>query len=164
MDIELEDKALEDRALYFAVERGRTTLAISIGGEMRQRINGALKEGYPCFVGTASSDGKPQISMRGSVAVFDKGTLCWWERGMRSSIDNIDENPQAVIFYRNGGERIHWRFHGRVTLHESGAIRERAMGLTPQAELDRDPERVGVAALLHVESVSELSGNVLQSA
>ena len=139
-------------------------MAISINGEMRQRINGALADGYPCLVGTASPDGKPQISIRGSVAVFNEGTLCWWERSMRSSVDNLDENPQAVIFYRNGGERIHWRFHGRVTLHESGAIRERAMGLTPAAELNRDPERIGVAALLHVESVTELSGNVLQSA
>ena len=46
-------------------------MAISITGEMRQKINGALADGYPCFVGTASADGKPQISMRGSVAVYD---------------------------------------------------------------------------------------------
>ncbi len=139
-------------------------MAISITGDMRQKINGALADGYPCFVGTASSDGKPQISMRGSVAVFDDQTLCWWERGMRSSVDNIDENPQVVIFYRNNAERIHWRFHGRVTLHASGAVRERALGLTPPAELNRDPERKGVAALMSVESITELSGNVLQSA
>ena len=139
-------------------------MAISITGEMRQKINGALADGYPCFVGTASADGKPQISMRGSVAVYDERTLSWWERGMRSSVDNIDENPQVVIFYRNSGERIHWRFHGTVTLHASGAERERAMGLTPKAEMDRDPERKGVAALVRVESITELSGNVLQRA
>ncbi len=139
-------------------------MAISITGDMRQKINGALADGYPCFVGTASADGKPQISMRGSVAVYDERTLCWWERGMRSSVDNIDENPQVVIFYRNSGERIHWRFHGRVSLHASGAERERAMGLTPKAEMDRDPERKGVAALVRVESITELSGNVLQRA
>ena len=138
-------------------------MAISITGEMRQKINGALADGYPCFVGTASADGKPQISMRGSVAVYDERTLCWWERGMRSSVDNIDENPQVVIFYRNSAERIHWRFHGRVSLRASGTERERAMGLTPKPELDRDPERKGVAALVRVESITELSGNVLQS-
>ena len=139
-------------------------MAISITGDMRQKITNALADGYPCFVGTAAADGKPQISMRGSVAVYDSETLCWWERGMRSSVDNIDENPQVVIFYRNNAERIHWRFHGRVTLHDSGAERERAMGLTPKAELDRDPERTGVAALVRVESITELSGNVLQDA
>ena len=40
-------------------------MAISITGEIRQRITNALADGYPCFVGTASADGKPQISMRG---------------------------------------------------------------------------------------------------
>ena len=139
-------------------------MAISITGEMRQKINGALADGCPCFVGTASAEGRPQISMRGSVAVYDDETLCWWERGMRSSVDNIEENPQVVIFYQNSGERIRWRFHGRVTMHASGAERERAMGLTPPAEMDRDPERRGVAVLMKVETISELSGNVLQEA
>ena len=139
-------------------------MAISITGDMRQKINGALADGCPCFVGTASASGRPQISMRGSVAVYDEGTLSWWERGMRSSVDSIEENPQVVIFYRNSGERIHWRFHGRVTVHASGAERERAMGLTPKGEMDRDPERTGVAVLMKVETISELSGNVLQEA
>ena len=139
-------------------------MAISITDDMRQKINGALGDGYPCYVGTASADGRPQISMRGSVAVYNDRTLCWWERGMRSSVDNIDENPQVVIFYRNSAERIHWRFHGRVTVHASGAERERAMGLTPAPEMARDPDRKGVAVLVHLETISELSGNVLQSA
>ena len=152
------------KARCFPSDTGDTKMAISISGDIRQKITNALADGYPCFVGTAASDGKPQISMRGSVAVYDGETLCWWERGMRSSIDNIDENPQAIIFYRNSAERIHWRIHGRVTLHASGAERERALGLTPKAELDRDPERTGVAALMRVESITELSGNVLQSA
>ena len=33
-------------------------MAISITGEMRQKITDALVDGYPCFVGTASADGK----------------------------------------------------------------------------------------------------------
>lgn len=141
---------------------GECVMAISITGEMRELINSSLADGYPCVVGTASTDGKPQVSMRGSVAVYDDETLSWWERSMRSSVDNIAENPQAVIFYRNTERRIHWRFHGTVTLHESGEVRDRVMGITPQPELDRDPERTGVAALLRLDSVTELSGNVLQ--
>lgn len=138
-------------------------MAIAIVGEMRELITNALADGFPCIVGTASVDGKPQISMRGSVAVYDDETLCWWERSMRSAVENIDENPQAVIFYRNNCDRIHWRFHGTVTLHAEGEVRARVMSLTPQPELDRDPERIGVAALLRVDSVTELSGNALQT-
>ena len=138
-------------------------MAIAIVGEMRELITNALADGFPCIVGTASADGKPQISMRGSVAVYDAETLCWWERSMRSAVENIGENPQAVIFYRNNRDRIHWRFHGRVTLYGDGEVRDRVMSITPQPELDRDPERIGVAALLRVDSITELSGNALQT-
>jgi hypothetical protein len=36
------------------------------------------------------------------------------------------------------------------------------MNRTIQAELDRDPERLGVAVLVKVNSITELSGNVVQ--
>jgi predicted pyridoxine 5'-phosphate oxidase superfamily flavin-nucleotide-binding protein len=130
---------------------------------MKEKINNALADRSPCFVGTASKDGKPQISIKGSVLVYDDGTLAYWERAKRSALENVQGNPQTVIFYRNGGERINWRFHGTATIHESGDIRDDVMSRTVQAELDRDPERLGVAVLVKIDEITELSGNVLQS-
>ncbi|MDP6453825.1 MAG: pyridoxamine 5'-phosphate oxidase family protein [SAR202 cluster bacterium] len=136
---------------------------ISINGDMKEKIDSALADRAPCFVGTASKDGKPQISMKGSVLVYDDDTLAYWERAKRSALDNIQDNPQTVIFYRNGPERINWRFHGTATVHESGDIRDNVMSRTVQQELDRDPERQGVAILVKIDEITELSGNVLQS-
>lgn len=136
---------------------------ISITGDMKEKINNALADRYPCFVGTASNDGKPQISMKGSVMVYDDGTLAYWERAKRSALENVQGNPQTVIFYRNTEERLNWRFHGTATVHESGEIRDDVMSCTVQAELDRDPERQGVAVLVKIDEITELSGNVLQS-
>ena len=136
---------------------------ISITGDMKEKINSALADRYPCFVGTASKDGKPQISMKGSVMVYDDGTLAYWERTKRSALENVKSNPQTVIFYRNTDERLNWRFHGTATVHESGEIRDDVMSRTVQAELDRDPERQGVAVLVKIDEITELSGNVLQS-
>jgi predicted pyridoxine 5'-phosphate oxidase superfamily flavin-nucleotide-binding protein len=136
---------------------------ISISGDMKEKINNALADRSPCLVGTASKDGKPQISIKGSVLVYDDGTLAYWERAKRSALENVQGNPQTVIFYRNAGERINWRFHGTATIHESGDIRNDVMSRTVQAELDRDPERLGVAVLVKIDEITELSGNVLQS-
>ena len=36
------------------------------------------------------------------------------------------------------------------------------MNRTVQAELDRDPERIGVAVLIKLDRIVELNGNVLQ--
>ena len=44
---------------------------IQIDDEMRKRIDNALEDRCPMFIATVSPDGEPQISMRGSVLVFD---------------------------------------------------------------------------------------------
>lgn len=43
---------------------------------MKDLLDMALADGTPCLVGTASKDGRPQISPMGSVAVFNDDTLC----------------------------------------------------------------------------------------
>ena len=135
---------------------------IDINDEMRLLIDNALAEGVCCIVGTASKNGQPQISMKGSVLVFDRTTLAYWERARRSALDNVVDNPQVVIFYRNPGKRINWRFHGTATLYHDGAIRDNVMSRTVQAELDRDPERLGATVLISIERITELNGNVIQ--
>lgn len=135
---------------------------IYISDETRQLIDHAYTDGVPCILGTASRDGRPQISMKGSVLVFDRETLAYWERAKRSALDNVAANPHVVIFYRNPEKRINWRFHGTATVYEKGAIRDNVMHRTIPAELDRDPDRQGVAVLVRLDQVTELSGNVLQ--
>ena len=137
-------------------------MAISITGEMRDLLNNSLADGHASMVGTASKAGIPQISMKGSVTVYDDETLSYWERSKRTAMDNVSENPNVVIFYRNPSERINWRFHGTATVHESGAIRDAVMAQTVQQELDRDPDHQGVAVLVKIDLIDELSGNVLQ--
>ena len=135
---------------------------INIGDEMRELIDNAQADGVSCVLGTASRDGQPQISMKGSVLVYDHETLAYWERSKRSAMDNVGENPKVVILYRNPGKQINWRFYGTASIHEEGPIREEVMSRTVQAELDRDPERQGAKVLVRLDTIGELSGNVLQ--
>ena len=135
---------------------------IAIEGEMREMLNSALADSMVCLVGTASKDGQPQISMKGSVSVYDDETLAYWERSLRSALENVSENPKVVIFYRNPEKRINWRFQGIATAYESGEIREKVKGQTPQPELDRDPDDKGVAILVKVDRITDLGGTVLQ--
>ena len=135
---------------------------IYLNDEMRQLLDSAMDDRCTCLLGSATKDGKPQISMKGSVMVFDRETLAYWERAKRSALENVAENPQVIIFYRNSAKRITWRFHGKATVYESGAIRNNVMHRTVQAELDRDPDRLGAAVLVKVDCITDLGGNVLQ--
>ena len=143
---------------------------INLTDEMVSRLDSALADGYSCLVGTASKDGEPQISPngepqispKGSVMAFNRDTLAYWERAKRSALDNVAENPQVVVYYAHAADRVRWRFHGRATVHEDGPIRQEVMDRCVQAELDRDPERLGVAVLINIDKITELSGEVLQ--
>ena len=135
---------------------------IDLTDEMKESLHTAFSDGFTCVLGTVSKDGEPQISPKGSMMVFDKENLAYWERAKRSALENVGDNPNVVVYYYNLSNRLRWRFHGKATVYEDGAVRDEVMSKTIQAELDRDPERQGVAVLIKVEKITELSGNVLQ--
>jgi hypothetical protein len=135
---------------------------IDMNGEMKELVDRAHADRWDCVLGTVDEDGQPQLSLKGSVMVYDPETLAYWERAKRTALDNVAANPKVVILYNNMGERIRWRFYGTAVVHESGPIREDVMSRTVQEELDRDPERLGVAVLVKVDKIAEMSGSVLQ--
>jgi hypothetical protein len=137
---------------------------------MAKLLATALDDGTPCLVGTASKDGMPQISPKGSVAVFNPTTLSYWERSFRSSQAHIEENPNVVVYYRNAARtaEIPWRgaalrFHGKARIVKSGPDLERAWDLAGDLERGKDPERKGYAVLIDVEKIEELSGTVVMA-
>ena len=135
---------------------------IYINDDLRRRIDNALADRCPMYIATVSPDGEPQISMRGSVLVFDRETLAYWERGWRQSAANLESNPKIVLFYRHPTERVNLRFYGEATVYRSGAVRDNVTARTVPGELDRDPDRIGAAVLVRLYRINQLSGETLQ--
>ena len=135
---------------------------IHLTDEMVSRLDSALADGYSCLVGTASRDGEPQISPKGSVMAFSRDTLAYWERAKRSALDNVAENPQVVVYYAHAADRVRWRFHGKVTVHEDGPIRQEVMARCVQPNWTGTLNVWGVAVLIKIDKITELSGQVLQ--
>jgi predicted pyridoxine 5'-phosphate oxidase superfamily flavin-nucleotide-binding protein len=130
-------------------------------------VDAALADGVPCLVGTATKDGWPNISVKGSVLVLDEKTLAYWERSHRTAITNIGENPQVVVWYRNAAKAAELprgaavRFHGTATIHASGAVRDRVWDRTVPIERERDPEKKGVAVTIALSKAEDLNGTPL---
>ena len=135
---------------------------IEITEKMKELVDRAHADGWDCTIGSVDKDGQPQLSLKGSVMVYDSGTLAYWERAKRTALKNVSDNPKITVLYNNMADRIRWRFYGTAEVHGSGPIREDVMSRTVEAELERDPERLGVAVLVKVNKISELSGTVLQ--
>ncbi|TMA11116.1 MAG: pyridoxamine 5'-phosphate oxidase family protein [Deltaproteobacteria bacterium] len=136
---------------------------INLTDQMREMIDNAVANGSPCILATASKDGEPDIGYKGSMMVFDNESLAYWERTRRQHLKNVQENPKVVVLFRDPKTRVNFRFHGVVTIHEKGAIRDQVMGRTVKDEIDKDPERKGAAVVIRVDNVTNLGGQVLQS-
>ena len=141
---------------------------IKIDALMERLLAQATDDGVPCLVGTITADGAPQISPKGSVAVISGDTLCYWERSFRTSFDAISANPRIVVYYRNAARMNEMpyrggalRFHGEARIVAEGADRDRAWELMCDQEKQRDLDKKGVAVLVRIDRIEELSGNVL---
>jgi predicted pyridoxine 5'-phosphate oxidase superfamily flavin-nucleotide-binding protein len=121
--------------------------------EMAELVDRSGPDGYTCLVATASKDGAPNLAFKGSVMVWDKDHLAFWERAHGETLAHLEENPRIAVVYRNRDAGKNWRFWGKTQLLRDGELRDQIMARTFQAELDRDPERKGVAVLIRVNKV-----------
>jgi predicted pyridoxine 5'-phosphate oxidase superfamily flavin-nucleotide-binding protein len=131
---------------------------IQLTQQMRDLIDPALAKGNPCLVATVSKDGIPNIGYKGSVMVFDDESLAYWERTRQGTLQNVEENPNVMILFRDPAARAAWRFVGKATVYKEGPLRDQVMARTVQAELERDPERKGYAVIVKVDKVLPNSG------
>ena len=136
---------------------------INLTEQMREMVNNALANGCPCVLATATASGEPDIGFKGSTMIFDNESLAYWERTRRQHLKNLRENSRVVVLFRDPNTKINWRFHGIATIHESGPLREQVMARVVKAELEKDPERKGLAVIIRVNKVTNLAGEVLQT-
>ncbi len=136
-------------------------MPIELTDEMTEALKRALEDRMPCIVATASAQGMPDLSYRGSVFVYDHEHLAFWERVKGETLRNLDENPQAAIFYRNAQTRLNWRFYGRATVLRDGAVRDQIMAGVHLFELAQDPERKGIAVLIRIDRVRTGSDTIM---
>ena len=138
-------------------------MPIELTDEMSENVNGARVNNKACLFGTASADGWPSIGYRGSMMVFDKDHLAYWERSRRDGLAHIQENPKVLVWYRDPENRAAaWKFYGHVIIHEDGDIREQVWERVVDVEKTPDPEKKGLAVLIEVDYVETFSGQKLQ--
>ena len=127
-----------------------------------EAIDNALAEGVPCVCATADPEGHPDITLKGSMMVFDRDHLAYWERSHGLSIENLRRNPYVAVLYRNRERKVSfWRCFGVAEVVPTGELREQVRARTIEAELSKDPDNRGIAVVIRVDRVVE-SGKVIQ--
>ena len=116
-------------------------------------IDNARTDNNTCLVAT-SNDGWPDVGLKGSVMVWDKDHLAWWERSKRETLAALGANPRVAIFVRNPTrDRRTLRFYGTARVVEDPELRERVWDRVQQVEKDMDKDKQGVAVIVRVDRV-----------
>ena len=88
--------------------------------EEAKKIIGEVR---PAWVATASKDGKPNVSPRGSFRVLDDEHVIFAEAGRLYTLSNLQENPQLSAIVLDPSTRKGCRIWGRMTeILESGDL------------------------------------------
>lgn len=133
---------------------------VMLTDEMSQIVNNAFPK-YTCLVATASKNGVPDVGFKGSVMVFDSDSLAYWERTRGTTLRNLEENPQIMVFVREPTARKGWRFRGNVQIHRDGETREEIWKRTIQHEKEQDPEKKGFGVIIKVQEIQNASNPTL---
>jgi hypothetical protein len=103
----------------------------------------------------ATSDGdRPDLALKGSLMVWDRDHLAWWERGRRETYAGVMSNPNVAVFVRNPArDRRTLRFYGTARVVDDPELRERIWERVLQTEKDTDKDKQGAAVLVRVDRV-----------
>jgi hypothetical protein len=138
--------------------------------EMQQIINEAfVPNDRPFIMAHVDEQGLPSMSWRGSVIAFSETQLAVWARHSDgATVNALEKRPDVMLAYRESGgpgqrSRVILNLRGKARIDRSDEGRKHVYDRIPQRERDSDPEMLGVAIIVDLESVSGvLPGYLLQ--
>jgi hypothetical protein len=109
------------------------------------------------FHATVCADGTPNLSPKGTTAVYDPEHLMFAELRSPQTLANLEANPSIEVNMVDPIVRKGWRFKGTATVRRDSEVRERALEIYEREGYTVYPERIGAIVLIRVESLRELT-------
>ncbi len=95
-------------------------------GKISEELGKAVAEIKPSLVASASKDGRPNVSAKGSLRVLDDQHLVYADIMSPRTTKNLQENPQVALVGLNPETRKGWRVWGKaVEITNSGDLFEK---------------------------------------
>jgi uncharacterized pyridoxamine 5'-phosphate oxidase family protein len=112
------------------------------------------EQGLTTGLVATSNDGQPDVALKGSLMVWDKDHLAWWERAKRETHAALASNPRVAVLVRNPiRDRRTLRFYGTADIVNDPDLRERVWERVQPVEKDMDKDKQGVAVMVRVDRV-----------
>lgn len=80
-----------------------------------------------CFAATVTPDGKPNLSPKGTIRVYDDSTIFFCDLGSPNTRNNLKQNPFIEINVVDILSRRGYRFFGQASVLTSGDVYQSAV-------------------------------------
>ena len=90
--------------------------------KLSPEVKKMLGEIRPSLVATASKDGKPNVSPKGSLPVVDDEHIAFAEIASPRTIANLRQNPQVCVLVLDPATRKGCRIWGKAVIEDSGPL------------------------------------------
>ena len=137
---------------------------MALSDTIKTLIRNAWDDGCPCLVATSGPAG-PNISVKGSMIVFDDTHLAYWERSKRRALDNLAHDKRVCVMYSNFKAQRDGvldsgflRFYGTAQLYENGPVHDAIFKLLLPREQTHVGADTGIGALLKIEKAIDIRG------
>ncbi len=138
-----------------------------ISQKVKDLIRSAWDDGAPCLVATEGPDG-PNISVKGSMVVYDDNHLAYWERSKKQALANLGHDKRVCVMYANFKaqrdgvlESGFLRFFGKAELHESGPVHAAIFKLLLPREQTHVGADTGTGVLVKIDRSADIRGKPL---
>jgi hypothetical protein len=144
-----------------------TLVPMPITQKVRDLIRSAWDDGAPCLVATNGADG-PNISVKGSMVVYDDDHLAYWERSKKQALANLGQDKRVCVIYTNFKAQRDGvldsgflRFWGTAEMHESGPIHDKIFSLLLPREQTHVGADTGIGVLVKIARSADIRGKPL---
>jgi uncharacterized protein len=129
----------------------------ALSGPITAEIAAFVHEQRLGFHATVNADGTPNLSPKGTTAVFDSEHLMFAELRSPRTLENLERNPAIEVNMVDPIVRKGWRFSGLAEIRRDDETRRRALEIYEREGYTVYPERIGAIVLVRVEVVRELT-------
>lgn len=117
----------------------------------RGLINGALKNNTPMSVAYVDEDGKPNLSLRGSVQVYSPTQLAIWLRTRTGGLPTaLAKNPNVALLYRDSYSRSTLTIQGVGHVETDPEVCARVWNMIQDVEQKHETHESGCALIIDV--------------
>ena len=108
------------------------------------------------FVATVTADGRPNVSPKGTLTVWDDRHLVFADVASPGTIENLRSNPYVEVNVVDPIVRKGYRFKGTAAVHTSGATYERGLAVLRERGSTMTADRVRSIVVIDVTAAAPL--------